>query len=119
MWFYFAFGVFVCTAFFYVPGFFIFRSLRFSRFLSVVSAPVATLVIYGLLSVVLNLFGIASSWALLFFGSCVFGVLLLAISFRFWGRGPLSSFLKKVRIAYGERWFFILPSPSCSWDSFL
>lgn len=73
-WIQFAISMVVAAAFMYMPGWLLFRACRFSGFLSLVLAPIGSLVGYGVISICFGVTGVFTNWAVLFF--C-----LLAISF--------------------------------------
>lgn len=69
-----------CSIFVYIPGYLFFRSIKFSRFLSLVSAPIATLVGYGLMVLLFDVVGLFTNWAILFFGFTAFSLCLFLAS---------------------------------------
>lgn len=66
-WVSFLLSVFAGIVYIYLPGFFIFKAARFSSFMSLISAPVASIVGYGIAALVFGLIGVFTSWTVLFF----------------------------------------------------
>ena len=80
----------IASLFIYVPGALIFRALYFPRFFSLVLAPIASLVGYGIISLVCGALGVSINWFVLFVGLLCFGILCLLISHQFTGFSEFS-----------------------------
>lgn len=79
MWGTFFLGTIVCFFLLYVPGYLVFRIIGFSRFLSFVSAPLASMSEYGATAALCSLIGIPCSWWGLFFGWSICGALFFFV----------------------------------------
>ncbi|MDO4182771.1 MAG: hypothetical protein Q4E12_04095 [Coriobacteriia bacterium] len=71
----------VALVFLYVPGYFLFRAARLERLTSLVLAPFAALVAYGVLAVVLEKAGVFTTWAWLFLPTLVVCLAAACVSF--------------------------------------
>ena len=71
MWGTFFIGIALCMVFLYLPGYFLFRAIRFSSFLSFVLSPFVSILMYGILCIVYEFAGIPAGWLTLFLPSSI------------------------------------------------
>lgn len=77
-------------AFLYVPGYLLLRAVRATRIVSIVCAPLVSIALYGIVTIVYSKAGIFCSWATLF-GPVLAASLILCAAGMFFGRGKGSS----------------------------
>ncbi|MBC2890321.1 DUF6541 family protein [Gordonibacter massiliensis (ex Traore et al. 2017)] len=80
MWGLFFIAAIVAVLFTYLPGYFLFRSIRVPRLVGLICAPLATVVAYGALSVAYAKAGVFTTWLALFAPSLALGLVTFAIS---------------------------------------
>lgn len=86
MWGFFVFGIIICMLFVYLPGFFVFKSLRYSNYLSLTLAPCASISEYGLLCLVFGFIGIQTSFVSLFLVSLAISLVIFGAT-SYLGKG--------------------------------
>lgn len=89
MWGLFAFGIIICMLFVYLPGFFIFKSLRYSSYLSVTLAPCASISEYGLLCLIFESIEMQTSFVSLFLASLLISLVIFGTAL-YLGKGNLA-----------------------------
>lgn len=106
MWSIFFIGIIACISILYLPGYFVFRALSFSRFTSLITAPIMSISVYGITSILFGWLNIPCNWMTMFFGWTIVCLLSFLIVNHF--SNYKNSLIKAPRESENHLWLCLI-----------